>query len=282
MKTVFVYNPKSGSALPMSELKKLMKKYQIVIDEWLPLNEHFIARFTKAIKTQSTVFAYGGDGTIRAAAALLVGTKSVLIPLPGGTLNHFTKDIGIPQDLETALGGVDRWHKRQIDTASVNGEFFINNSSIGVYARSLETRDRVSSKLVKWPVAAWATIREIVKLRVYTVRIDDVTLKTPLIFVGNNQYSLQPGTLGTRTHITKGMVSLYTVNSDKRSAIFRIIIGIIINRRQSVIEQQKASFTIQLTQPNVMVAVDGEMQRMTPPLEYKSHPASLHIRAPQQ
>ena len=37
----------------------------------------------------------GGDGTIATAAATLVDTPAELAVLPGGTLNHFARDLGI-------------------------------------------------------------------------------------------------------------------------------------------------------------------------------------------
>src|SRR4029078_12816418 len=42
----------------------------------------------------------GGDGTISAAASALVGTDTKLGILPLGTLNHFARDLGIPNDLD--------------------------------------------------------------------------------------------------------------------------------------------------------------------------------------
>src|SRR5215210_7681099 len=44
----------------------------------------------------------GGDGSICAAAQAISGTDVELAILPGGTLNHFAIDHGIPVDLSEA------------------------------------------------------------------------------------------------------------------------------------------------------------------------------------
>src|SRR5271157_4305866 len=49
------------------------------------------------------VVAGGGDGTVNAVAGKLAGTDTALGVLPMGTLNHFAKDVGIPQNLEAAV-----------------------------------------------------------------------------------------------------------------------------------------------------------------------------------
>src|SRR5215212_852119 len=46
----------------------------------------------------------GGDGTINTVAGVLAGTGIPLGLLPLGTLNHFAKDLGIPLDLDGAVG----------------------------------------------------------------------------------------------------------------------------------------------------------------------------------
>src|SRR4051794_8388603 len=48
------------------------------------------------------IVAAGGDGTMGAVAGELAGSKSVMGILPLGTLNHFARDLGIPNDLDEA------------------------------------------------------------------------------------------------------------------------------------------------------------------------------------
>ena len=48
------------------------------------------------------VVVAGGDGTVAKAASVLVGKKTALAVVPGGTLNHFAKDHGIPTDQNEA------------------------------------------------------------------------------------------------------------------------------------------------------------------------------------
>ena len=84
----------------------------------------------------------GGDGTIAAVAAALVGTDTPLGVLPMGTLNHFAKDLGIPLELEKAVQTLFTGKVAQVDVGEVNGRIFLNNSSLGFYPRIVQERER--------------------------------------------------------------------------------------------------------------------------------------------
>ncbi len=53
--------------------------------------------------SDDTVVAAGGDGTVSAVASRIAGTSRTLGVIPGGTLNHFAKDLKIPQELDAAV-----------------------------------------------------------------------------------------------------------------------------------------------------------------------------------
>jgi diacylglycerol kinase family enzyme len=93
----------------------------------------------------------GGDGSMRAAASVLAGTGVPLGAIPLGTLNHFAKDLGIPLQVEEAAATIAAGRTRVVDLAEVNGETFINNSSIGIYPYMVIDRERPTSSPNGWP-----------------------------------------------------------------------------------------------------------------------------------
>src|SRR5262245_24957550 len=83
------------------------------------------------------VIAAGGDGTVSAVASALAGGETPLGVIPAGTLNHFAKDLGIPLTLTEAVQTIAALHIERIDLGRVNDRIFLNNASLGVYARAL-------------------------------------------------------------------------------------------------------------------------------------------------
>src|SRR5689334_22179215 len=49
------------------------------------------------------ILVSGGDGTIATAASELLNSETELAILPGGTLNHFARDLGVSTEAAEAL-----------------------------------------------------------------------------------------------------------------------------------------------------------------------------------
>ncbi|MBZ9922780.1 diacylglycerol kinase family lipid kinase, partial [Mesorhizobium sp. BR1-1-7] len=86
------------------------------------------------------VLAGGGDGTISAAAARLMGKKKALAILPAGTMNLFARGLGIPQTLDTALRSFADGEVMAVDMATANGRPFVHQFSIGMHAKMVQLR----------------------------------------------------------------------------------------------------------------------------------------------
>lgn len=91
------------------------------------------------------VAIYGGDGSVMEAATGLMGTGKPLAIFPGGTGNVFSKELGIPQDLqqacELAVNGPNQ--VRKVDMGLVNGEqYFVLRYATGWEAEMADIADR--------------------------------------------------------------------------------------------------------------------------------------------
>ena len=89
------------------------------------------------------VLAGGGDGTISAAAAALMGKKKALAILPAGTMNLFARGLGIPQSLDAAVQSFAHGEVKPIDMASANGRPFVHQFSVGMHAKMVGVRDKM-------------------------------------------------------------------------------------------------------------------------------------------
>src|SRR5438067_3016954 len=176
------------------------------------------------------VVAAGGDGTVSAVAAALAGTDKILGVLPLGTLNHFAKDLGIPLDLEEAVRVCINGSVARVDVGEVNGHVFVNNSSLGLYPSIVRFRDRQRARLglSKWLAFVWATLSVLRRYPFMSVRLstDDTQLlrRTPFVFVGNNEYQMEGLSLGARSCLDKGELSLHVAHRTGRLGLLRFAV----------------------------------------------------------
>jgi diacylglycerol kinase family enzyme len=277
MEAIVIYNRRSGSALPPSELDVYFSQSNITVNQYVDIADNIQAAIkTHLQKPGAIVIGYGGDGTLSTVAQYLIGTRGVFAPLPGGTLNHFTKDLGINQDLAAAIDHLPKAKTKLLDTACVNDKLFLNNSSIGLYPSSLSERSKIESRLGKWPAAVFASIRALVKFRLYSVDINGESYVTPFIFVGNNNYDSSK--LMARNSLEKGVLSIHLVNSTKRRALFKIGILALLGRPKQADEFRTFltdDATIHINRKQVRISFDGEHARLHTPIHYKINKQSL-------
>lgn len=238
-----------------------------------------------------TVVAGGGDGTMNAVAAQLVGNAATLGVLPLGTLNHFAKDLRIPCELDAAIRCVADGQAMRVDVGRVNDRVFLNNSSIGLYPAMVELRDRRRTERGwgKWPATVWASFKT---LRSYPYVKVDVELdgtprhrRTPFVFVGNNRYHLNGSglDLGTRERLDGGELSIYLAPHSGRAGVLLLPVRAWLGRlhRSRTFEAHRATqLRIAAPVPRLRVATDGETCLLETPLHYRIEPRALRVLAP--
>jgi len=236
------------------------------------------------------VVAGGGDGTIRAVASVLAGGQVPLGVLPLGTLNHFANDLKIPTDLEDAIRLIPNGEIKALDVGDVNGEIFLNNSSLGLYPPIVQARDQEMrrSNHGKWVSMAIATFKLLPRLSSLHVRISSgdwqVERKTELIFVGNCEYQMSALTHGSPNRLESGNLYLYLARSRSRLGLIGLaLVGLVrdIKETRSVEDWPLPEFKIEVRKKHsIPVAFDGEVTMMKSPLLYRTRPRALRVILP--
>lgn len=236
-----------------------------------------------------TIVAVGGDGTINAVASAAVGKPNIKFGvIPRGTLNHFAGAVGIPPNLEMAVNTIVAGHAKAVDVGQVNGQIFVNNSSLGLYPSIVKMREGLQKKgASKWPAALWSSLK--IFFRFHRISLNLVaanglvtTQKTPMLFVGNNAYDTSIPKLGSRSSLESGKIWIMLPTSPSRMGLLSSFLKIIFGR-----ETAKDAITLETTELTVTsnrgmekVAVDGEVIRLQSPFKYKIMPRSLSVIVP--
>jgi diacylglycerol kinase family enzyme len=289
MNIVVVHNAKSGNASKLDEIKRAFAEHNIKPRYVLVSDPRLGTKVRKAAAEAGTVIvAAGGDGTVNCVAQAVLGTKAKLGVVPVGTLNHFAKALGMPLEIAAAVGVIVRGRSKSVDVGTVNKQVFVNNSSIGFYPRSLLTRGAYDERIGKWPAAAWGFARALMRPRHYRIDIviDGVkqTLRTPFVFVGNNEYQRTQPNLGERTTLSSGQLAVYVIKATTPVGIIRSFAHALLTRKRDT-----EDFAVYLTSNctiytrhhrHIHVACDGEVLKTETPLRYRSEHKKLTVIAP--
>jgi diacylglycerol kinase family enzyme len=230
----------------------------------------------------------GGDGTISAIAAVLAGTDVPLGILPLGTLNHFAKDLGIPLDLDGAVAILAAGHSIRVDVGEVNGSPFINNSGLGLYPVIVQIRElRQSQGIAKWPAALWATGKAFLRYERLSIRVlvdgKELRRRTPVVFVGNNEYLLGGIQFPVRARLDDGRLSVYIPHAHGRLRLIWFSIRALVGKPRPDRDFDAfltSEFWIESRHHSLKVSLDGEVIVHRPPLHYRACPRALRVIVP--
>jgi len=246
----------------------------------------------KAAKGEAHIIvAGGGDGTVSAVAAEVIKNKKTLGILPLGTLNNFSKDLRISQDLAESVRIIAENYTKQIDVGEVNGRIFVNNSSIGLYPGIVRRREKQQQRLGhgKWRAALWAAWKMLMRSPFFAVRMETEkgrrVVKTPFVFVGNNEYVMDFLNIGRRAKLDDGKLSVYFLHRSGRKGLFLLVVRTIFGRLKQTADFEEintAEITIETRRKRILVAFDGEVKKLETPLQYKIHSKALQVIVPHE
>lgn len=295
MKKVLFINAKAGRAKKSNELNRFLaeaeKQDELEVhvihkgDDLPWLIKNYLRQGVKMVGVA------GGDGTVNSVASCLVNSEIPLVVIPFGTLNHFARDIGVPPNPFHALRLFDDpdGSEIRIDVGEVNGNYFLNNSSIGIYPRLVRLREKNEQRLGKvlaYLMAGWSVLR---RPNLWHVRLEingeKQDLKVGLLFFSNNRIDMTPLKAGQRARLDDQIFDVYLVKAGTFFEFFRVAASFLRNKIEEsplVIRTEVCEATVYSSRHHMRVAFDGETENLSSPIEYKIHPAALVVRVPSE
>jgi diacylglycerol kinase family enzyme len=249
-------------------------------DDLLELAEGAIARGARVIGMA------GGDGSQALVATVAARRNVSHVCIPAGTRNHFALDLGLDRD--DVVGALDAFTdgvERRIDLARVNDRVFVNNASLGVYAKVVQSDAYRDAKLETWTGMLPDLLgpdAEPIDLE-FTApdgsRCDDA----PLVLVSNNPYRLASLTgAGTRERIDTGQLGVLAARVRSAADVSKLVALELVGqvgRFPGLLSWSTQEFEVRSTGP-VEVGLDGEALVLDPPLRFASLPGALRVRLP--
>lgn len=236
------------------------------------------------------ILVAGGDGSVGTAARVVCGTDTELAVLPGGTLNHFARDHGIPVDLDKAATAAANGESARADVAYVGDRLFLNTSSVGAYVAYVRLRDR-AEKYVGYRIASLvAAVRLFVSMRPVALELDvdgeKRNYSTQIVFIGVGERETQSPILGNR--VPGGRQCLHVIVVRERRAARLLVVALDaatrgldkLSHTPELDSFMVDSCVIKLNERRHHVAVDGEIIRGKKTLDYRLSKDALKIVVP--
>jgi diacylglycerol kinase family enzyme len=249
-------------------------------DDLLELAEDAIDRGAEALGMA------GGDGSQALVATVAARRDIAHICVPAGTRNHFALDLGLDRD--DVIGALDAFTdgvERRIDLARVNDRVFVNNASLGVYAKVVQSDAYRDAKLETWA----RMLPDLLGPGAEPIGIEFTTPDgsdcddAPLVLVSNNPYQLtQLAGAGTRERLDSGrlgVVAARVTTSADVSALVALELAGQVSRFPKLVSWSTPELVVRSHGP-VEVGLDGEALVMAPPLRFESLPGALRVRLP--
>ncbi len=241
---------------------------------------------TAAIDRAPMVIIGGGDGTLSKAVDHFLGKDVVFAFLPLGTANSFARTLGIPLELDGAIGVIANGVARPIDLASINGDYFLNNAALGLAPVVAETvpsgLKRILGRLGYLVWAGWSAA----SFDAFRLIVDD----------GRREHRLWATEVRIANGRFHGGVELIeSADLDSGEVVVQAVQGRSLTKlawsymasalkapsRHEAVREFRGRKMRVATKPRMRVSIDGELGPETP-LKIEVAPDAIRVAAPAQ
>jgi diacylglycerol kinase family enzyme len=206
----------------------------------------------------------GGDGSLAPVTEVALERDLPFVCVPYGTRNHFARDLGLDRDDPLAALKAFSGAERRIDVGRADGELFLNNVTLGLYAQLVHRREHHRRRS-----EAFARLRALLLVvrrrgREQQLTINGRAISATVVLVANNAYELDLFNVGERKRLDEGRLYLYVAHEW---------------RPRTWEERSGVEFSIEGA-PRLQAAMDGEPAELEPPLRFSIEPRTLRVLVP--
>ncbi|MGB5294491.1 MAG: diacylglycerol kinase family protein [Thermoanaerobaculia bacterium] len=146
-----IFNPRAGrwrTPQLVDRILRALERPGQSIEAWPTRSPGDATRLARQVVEAGaeTVYAFGGDGTLREAAAGLLGSNAILGTIPGGTTNVIPLALGLPPRPVAAARRLREATPIEMDVGRCGTEIFLMQASGGLDARALHHLDPVHKR----------------------------------------------------------------------------------------------------------------------------------------
>jgi diacylglycerol kinase family enzyme len=252
-------NPRSGRSSPTAD--ELAAEARAVGVETHVLQEGEDPAEVARASTAEYLGMAGGDGSLAAVAQVALERDAAFVCIPFGTRNHFARDLGLDRnDPIGALRAFTNGRERRIDVGRADERLFLNNVSLGVYARLVHRREAHRRRRETFArIRAWAIL--LTHRQPLGITIDGDAVESRLVLVANNAYAIDLPSLGARGRLDEGKLHLYTPDADPP-------------------ERVGEHFLVGAAAGRLEAALDGEPDILRTPVDFRVEPRALRVLVP--
>jgi len=229
----------------------------------------------------------GGDGSQALVASIAVEHGLPFVCVSAGTRNHFALDLGLNRDdPRESMDAFRDAVERTVDYATVNGRFFVNNVSLGVYATIVQEDSYRDAKVDTTKTLLPQMLgrqSEPFDLQFTTPDGEDVD-GAIVVMVSNNPYVI--GTSpdnAQRRRLDRGELGVFAVTTSTGSAAARLFTATALGQRTRSRfwkEFTTTHFELRSRSGRAFAGIDGEALDLATPLRFESHPHGLTLLVP--
>ena len=230
----------------------------------------------------------GGDGSQALVASLAVERDLPFVCVSAGTRNHFALDLGLDRDdPRKSVAAFRDAVERRVDYGTVNGRFFVNNVSLGVYATIVQQEGYRAAK-------AATTQQLLPELLGQREKPFDLQFVTPdgtevdgafLVMVSNNPYVLGPSLdVSQRRRLDSGRLGVFAVTASTGAQAAEVVTLALAGRGAAsghAYQFECETFEVRSRSGRAYAGIDGEALELETPLRFRIHPGGLRMLVPE-